>query len=144
MTVSTGFLDLVRELCAPLGHITVRKMFGGASIYCDGLLFALVDDDVLYLKADDTTKVRYIAEGLKPFTYDGMTGPVSMSYWRAPERLYDEPDEMVDWARAALKVARAVAAKKVKTKSAPKHPQRKTPASKKLASIKSSTKRKPR
>ena len=134
MTVSAGFLELVRELCAQLGHITVRKMFGGASIYDDGIHFALVDDDVLYLKADDTTKLRYIAAGLKPFTYDGMTGPVSMSYWRAPERLFDEPDEMLEWAREAICVAatRLRAAKK------------KTPASKKPASFKSSTKRKSR
>ena len=105
MTVSAGFLEMVREMCAPLGHITLRKMFGGASIYCDGTLFALVDDDVLYLKANEVTKARFESEGLKPFTYAGQTGPVSMSYWRAPERLYDEPDEMIEWAREAIHVA---------------------------------------
>jgi DNA transformation protein and related proteins len=105
MAVSSGFLDLVRELLGPLGHITVKKMFGGASIYCDGVLFALVDDDVLYFKADDASKFRYESEGLKPFTYEGQTGPVSMSYWRAPERLYDEPDEMLESARVAISVA---------------------------------------
>lgn len=105
MAVSNGFLELVREFLAPLGHIAVKKMFGGASIYCDGTLFALADDDVLYLKADDASKARYESEGLKPFTYDGKSGPVSMSYWRAPERLYDEPDDMLDWAREAISVA---------------------------------------
>ncbi len=105
MTVSEGFLELVREQLAPLGHITIRKMFGGASLYCDGTIFALVDDDVLYLKADDSTKERYEAQGLKPFTYDGQTGPVSMSYWRAPERLYDEADDMIEWVREAISVA---------------------------------------
>jgi DNA transformation protein and related proteins len=105
MAVSNGFIELVRELFGPLGQITIKKMFGGASVYADGVLFALVDDDVLYLKADDATKVRYEAEGLKPFTYDGKTGPVSMSYWRAPERLYDEPDDMLEWAREAVNVA---------------------------------------
>jgi DNA transformation protein and related proteins len=112
MAVSNGFLDLVRELLGPLGHMTIKKMFGGASIYADGILFALVDDDVLYLKADDATKARYESEGLKPFTYEGQTGPVSMSYWRAPERLYDEPDDMLEWAREAISVAVASKAKK--------------------------------
>ncbi len=105
MTVSGNFLDQLRDLFAPLGHVAVKKMFGGASIYADGVLFALVDDDVLYLKADSATKARYEAEGLKPFTYEGKTGPVSMSYWRAPERLYDEPDDMLAWAREALQAA---------------------------------------
>jgi DNA transformation protein len=116
MPVSGGFLELVRELLAPLGDVTVRKMFGGASLYCDGIIFALVDDDVLYLKSDDETSPRFAAEGLKPFTYEGQTGPVSMSYWRVPERLYDEADEMLDWAREAVRIAaveaRAKAAKK--------------------------------
>jgi DNA transformation protein and related proteins len=106
MTASQGFLDLLRELLAPIGPITIRRMFGGASIYADGVLFALVDDDALYLKADDVTKARYEAEGLRPFTYEGKTKPVSMSYWRAPERLYDDPDEMAAWAREAIGVAR--------------------------------------
>jgi DNA transformation protein and related proteins len=105
MAVSSSFLDQLRELFTPLGFVTVKKMFGGARIYADGILFALVDDDVLYLKADDATKARYETEGLKPFTYEGQTGPVSMSYWRAPERLYDEPDDMLEWAREAIRVA---------------------------------------
>ena len=115
MSASDGFLDLLRELFAPLGHITVKRMFSGASVYADGVIFALVDDDVLYLKADAATQSRYEVEGLGPFTYEGKTRPVAMSYWRAPERLYDEPDEMADRARQAIAVARHAA-----TKSKPK------------------------
>lgn len=137
MPVSNGFLELACELLAPLGHVTVRKMFGGASLYCDGTIFALIDDDVLYLKADESTKARFESEGLKPFTYEGQTGPVSMSYWRAPERLYDDADEMLEWARDALRVAsaegRAKAAKAGKSKRAastepPKPAVKKKPA----------------
>ena len=105
MAVSQSFLDQLREILAPLGTISIRRMFGGASVYADGILFALADDDVLYLKADELTKRRYEAAGLGRFTYDGKTGPVSMSYWRAPERFYDEPDDMQDWAREAIAVA---------------------------------------
>jgi DNA transformation protein and related proteins len=131
MAVSQNFLEMLSDLLAPVGAITARKMFGGASLYADGVLFALVDDDVLYLKADQTTSARYQAEGLKPFTYEGKTGPVSMSYWRAPERLYDEPDEMAEWTREALAVARRAAAAKArpKSKSAAKRAKPRAPKS---------------
>ncbi len=105
MAVSQGFLDMIREMLAPLGAISARRMFGGASLYCEGVLFALVDDDVLFLKADATSKARYEAEGCGPFTYAGQTGPVAMQYWRMPDRLYDEPDDMLDFAREAISVA---------------------------------------
>lgn len=111
MTTTNGFLDLLRELLAPAGTITIRKMFGGASVYADGVMFALVDDDALYLKADDATKARYEAEGLLPFTYEGKTKPVAMSYWRAPERLYDDAEEMAEWAREAIAAARRAKSK---------------------------------
>jgi DNA transformation protein len=117
MPVSQSFIELLRELLSPVGEITVRKMFGGASIYADGILFALVDDDVMYLKGDARTAPRFEAEGLSRFTYDGQTGPVSMSYWRAPERLFDDADEMAAWAREAIAVARA--AKKPAPKAKP-------------------------
>lgn len=116
MAVSQAFLDMIHESLAPLGALSARRMFGGASLYCDGILFALVDDDVLYLKADASSKARFESEGLGPFTYEGQTGPVAMSYWRAPERLYDEPDEFLDFAREAISVA--VKAKSVKSNSA--------------------------
>ena len=130
---------MIREILAPLGSISSRRMFGGASLYCDGTLFALVDDDVLYLKADDVTKALYEAEGCKPFTYDGQTGPVSMSYWRAPDRLYDEQDEFLQFAREALRVAATAPASKERRKSstvakgrssAQKKPRRKVPKQK--------------
>ena len=105
MAASSAFLELLHDLFAPLGTVTAKRMFGGASIYAEGVLFALVDDDILYLKADHSTQTRFEAEGLGPFTYQGKTDPVPMAYWRAPERLYDEPDEMLEWAREAVGVA---------------------------------------
>jgi DNA transformation protein len=114
MPASDGFLELLRELLAPVGAIAVKRMFSGASIYADGVIFALVEDDVLYLKADQTTKSRFEEEGLGPFVYEGKTRPVAMSYWRVPERLYDDPDEMADWSRQAIAVARRAKAKPAK------------------------------
>ena len=105
MAVSQGFLDMIRELLAPVGSVSARRMFGAAGIYCDGIMFALADDDVLFFKADQVSKARYEAEGCGPFTYQGQTGLVSLQYWRLPERLYDEPDEFVEFAREAITVA---------------------------------------
>jgi DNA transformation protein len=119
MAVSNGFLDQIAELLASLGHVTARKMFGGASLYCDGTIFAIVEDDVLYFKGDETSKRRYEDEGLKQFDYEGKTGPVSMPYWRAPERLFDEQDEMLEWAREALSAsANGARSKTAKTRKA--------------------------
>lgn len=112
MAISSSLLDLLRELLAPIGPVVFRNMFGGAGVYCDGVIFGLIDADMLYFKADDESKRAYEAEGYGPFVYDGHTGPVAMSYWRVPERLFDEPDEMADWARTALSVARRARVKK--------------------------------
>ena len=112
MATSAGYLDMLCELLAPLGDIRVKRMFGGAGLYADDVMFALIDDDTLYFKADASTRARYEAEGLGPFVYDGKKRPVEMSYWRAPERLYDEPEEMLEWARDAIGVARSLAALK--------------------------------
>lgn len=131
MTVSDGFLEMLRDLMAPVGVITIRRMFGGASLYADGVLFAIVDDDALYLKGDAAIAQRYEAEGLPKFTYEGKTGPVAMSYWRAPERLLDDADEMCDWARAAMAAARRTAAAKAGPNAKPQS-KRKKPRAPKL------------
>ena len=113
MATSTGFLDHVKELLAPLGAITVRRMFGSAGVYVDGLIIGLASDDILYLKTDIATRVDFENEGMKPFTYATKDGEqMLISYWRAPEWLFDDGDEMVAWARRALGVSRAAAAAK--------------------------------
>jgi DNA transformation protein len=113
MSVSAGFLELLQEVLTPLGHITVRRMFGGAGLYCDGQVFALVDNDTLYFKTDEAGRTPFAAEGMGPFAYDTKNGPGAlMSYWRVPERLLDEGDELCEWARRAIIVARQAQAKK--------------------------------
>jgi DNA transformation protein len=113
MTASAGFIDFLADILAPLGPISVRRMFGGAGIYCDAIVFAFVDDDTLYLKTNEAGRAAFEAEGMGPFTYMTKDGPgMLLSYWRAPERLLEDPDEMVAWARAALAVAIVSKAKK--------------------------------
>ncbi|MEZ5844003.1 MAG: TfoX/Sxy family protein [Hyphomicrobiaceae bacterium] len=110
MTATSGYLEAVGEALAGLGAVKMKRMFGGAGIWADGVMFALVVDDALYLKADDATRARFETEGLGPFCYEKKGGQVAvMSYWRAPERLIDDADEMLEWARPALAVAQSAA-----------------------------------
>jgi DNA transformation protein and related proteins len=103
----------IRELFAAFGTVTVRRMFGGAGIYAEETMFALVHDGVIYLKTDVHNAAAFEREQLPPFTYatrDGKRGV--MSYRRMPDRLYDDPDELAVWARGALAAARRGAARK--------------------------------
>jgi DNA transformation protein len=113
--------DDIVELFAAFGRVSVRRMFGGFGIYADGTMFALASDGVVYLKADEATSVAFKREGAGPFTYSAKgRRRVSLSYWRLPDRLCDDPEELVGWARTALTVARrgsvAKKASKAKTK----------------------------
>jgi len=112
MSASDGFLRLAKEQLADVGPVTVRRMFGGAGLYANGLMFGLVADDTLYFKADDETRDLFEAEGLEPFVYDGKGKPVRMSYWRAPDRVFDDRDAMTTWAKAAIGAARRAASRK--------------------------------
>lgn len=115
MSLSDGFLEHLKEVLTPVGVIGVRKMFGGAGIYADGLIIAIASDDVLYFKVDETTRGEFEAEACGPFRYPMKSGEqVMASYWRAPERLFDDDDELVAWARKALAVSRAARAGKTK------------------------------
>jgi DNA transformation protein len=106
------FIAFVADQLASLGHVTTRRMFSGAGIYCDGTIFALVIRDALYLKVDDANRADFQAAGSAPFTYEAKGRTIEInSYWRAPEHLYDDPDDMLSWARAALAAGRRAAAK---------------------------------
>jgi DNA transformation protein len=112
--------DHIRELFAAFGPVAVKRMFGGAGIYADGTIFALVVDGVIYLKADQQTFPAFEREGLSPFTYGAKKKRVAMSYWQMPDRLYDDPDELAQWSREALAAARRAAAGKARGKTAKK------------------------
>jgi len=98
----------VREMFREFGPVLVRRMFGGAGLYADGVMFALVSDDLIYLKTDAASLPAFAREHCAPFEYDSKTGKRALtSYWRLPERLYDDPDELAQWARAAVAAARS-------------------------------------
>ena len=103
----------IAEMFAAFGAVDVRRMFGGVGIYADGIMFALGHDDRIYLKADDLTRNAFEREGQGPFTYETRTGRHALaSYWCVPDRLHDDPDELAQWAAAALAAARRAQADK--------------------------------
>ncbi len=108
-----GLEDLLEELLAPVGGVTIRRMFGGRGVFRDGLMFALLSSrGVFYFKADAETAPAFAAEGCEQWTPEMKGRAMPMPYWRAPERLFDEPDEFAEWARAAYAAARRIEAAK--------------------------------
>jgi DNA transformation protein len=106
MATSAGYLDFIKEQFSGFGPVTVRRMFGGAGVYHDGLMFALIADEMLYLKADSVSRGEFEALKLPPFTYTAKgEKKIVMAYWRAPETCLDERDEMTLWAGKAFAAA---------------------------------------
>jgi DNA transformation protein len=125
MVASDSFAEFLRDQLAPLGRLTMRRMFGKTCVFCDGVMLAMVRDNTLYFRVDDENRETFKeAASLPPLNYEKKGAAIDLAFWRAPERLFDEPDELVAWARAALGAARRVAAKRVKTEPVrkPKRP----------------------
>ena len=116
MVASDSFAEFLREQLAPLGRVTLRRMFGKSGVFCDGVMFGMVTDNMLYLRVDDHNRSAFKeAASVPPLNYRKQGHSIDLAFWRAPERLFDEPDEFVAWARAALGAARRVAAKRQRT-----------------------------
>src|SRR5262245_22096323 len=113
MVASTNFAEFLREQLAPLGRITIRRMFGKTGVFCDGLMLGMVRDDTLYFRVDDLNRDAFKeAQSFPPLNYEKKGALIDLAFWRAPERLFDEPDEFVAWAKMALEAARRVAVKR--------------------------------
>jgi DNA transformation protein len=118
MVASDGFAEFLRDALAPLGRVSMRRMFGKTGVFCDGVMLAMVRDNTLYLRVDDDNRAAFKeAQAFPPLNYEKKGGSIDLSFWRAPERLFDEPDELLAWARAALAAARRVAAKRERTQT---------------------------
>lgn len=106
MAVSAEFSEYLLELFEPLEDVSIRSMFGGAGVFCRGVMFGLIASDQLYFKIDDENKAMFEEAGCKPFTYGAKGGKRGvMSYYEAPDYLYDDSEEMLVWARSALEAA---------------------------------------
>jgi DNA transformation protein and related proteins len=105
--------DFLIDLFADFGPVTIRPMFSGFGISADGVNFALSLRAGLFFRADEATIPRFEAEGSKPFQYQTSKRSVTVaSYWQLPARLFDDPEELSEWARAALGAAQRAALKK--------------------------------
>jgi len=119
MVASETYADFLREQLAPLGRLSLRRMFGKTGVFCDGVMFAMVTDNTMYFRVDDHNREIFKeAESSPPLNYAKQGATIDLSFWRVPERLFDEPEELVAWARAALAAAQRIAAKR--ERAAPK------------------------
>ena len=116
MVASDAFAEFLRDQLAPLGRITMRRMFGKTGVFCDTVMFGMVTENTLYVRVDDQNRAIFKeAESFPPLNYEKKGSTIDLSFWRVPDRLFDEPDELVSWARAALAAARRVAATRERT-----------------------------
>ena len=152
-----SFHAFVSELFAGLGRVEIKRMFGGAGVYAGGLMFGLLAEETIHIKAnDDAMKAALRAEGSGPFVWSPQSGPrkgerIDLGYWRLPEAALDDPDEAARWGAMALALAKAKAAAKPQrkgktaTKTAPqskaKKPKAKGPRTKKPEAKKAKAKK---
>ena len=116
MGLSAEYLAFVKDQMSGFGTVYIRRMFGGAGVSLDDVNFAIIADEILYLKSDTVNEPDFAAEDLEPFSYEGRNGKrMQMSYRRAPPRVMDDADEMTLWCRRAFEAAlRASKSKKDK------------------------------
>ncbi|HEX8569677.1 MAG TPA: TfoX/Sxy family protein [Caulobacteraceae bacterium] len=116
MAASQSFTEHVRELLGPLGPIRIKRMFGGTGVWCDDRMFAFIEGDDLYLKADAESRPLFEAAGSEPFMIEMKGRTESTGYWRLPAGASDDAAEALRWARLGLDAA--LRARKPKKKGA--------------------------
>ncbi len=105
MASSPEFVEHALELTGLLGPVEARAMFGGHGLYHRGVMFALLDDDELFLKTDAENLPRFLEAGCEPWIYVGRRGPERTSYYRPPADALEHPEAMLPWARTAVEAA---------------------------------------
>ena len=104
MSVSDGYRIYIIDQLAALPALSTRRMFGGLGIYSDALFFALIDDDVLFFKVDDSNRDDYVSRGMKAFM--PFPGQPSLGYFQVPPDVIEEAEELARWARRSVEVAK--------------------------------------
>ncbi len=106
MAVSKSFEAFAAELLSGLGPIRIKRMFGGAAAYSGDKIFALLDDEAIWIKVDDQNEQAFIDQGSARISYPTKDGRVmEMPYRRLPDTALDDPDEAVRWARLGVEAA---------------------------------------
>jgi DNA transformation protein len=120
MSIDEGLYAWVQEALEPLGPVTMRRMMGAAVLYLDGTIFAVLDDEAVWFKADADSAAIWDAAGCERFTFTGSDGKVEvMNYRRAPGDVYDDPEAMQHWATLAREAGLRGNAKKRPKKPKP-------------------------
>jgi DNA transformation protein len=117
MSETAAALAFAVDLLSGLGRVEARRMFGGAGLYADGVMFGLIDDEVIYLKVDEALRADLAAAGARSWIYTERKGPKAgipqeTSYWSLPDSALDDPEEACAWGRRSLAIARALKAAK--------------------------------
>lgn len=112
-------LYILEQLNRAVPPVRARAMFGGVGLYAGDIFFALIADDVLYVRADDATRPEFESLGMQPFRPFEEHGPV-MSYYQLPEEVLEEPERLRQWAERAIASGRMVRRRKPKTAQRPK------------------------
>ena len=105
MAWDASFGEWVRDHLSGLGDFEIKTMFGGAGALKGGAMFAILGDDVIWLKADAAMAAEMEAEGSRQFSMDSKTGRRTLPYWSMPEAALDDPDEAVRWAQRSVEIA---------------------------------------
>lgn len=115
MAFDEGLYTWVQEALEPVGAVTMRKMMGGATLYLDGTIFAILDEGEIWFKADAETDAIWDAEGRERFSMTFKDGRVdTMNYRRGPDEVYDDADAMRRWAALAVEAGRRAPVKRKK------------------------------
>ena len=117
MSAAQDYATHIVELLEPFAQCQARRMFGGHGIFREDLMFALIADGSLYLKADDENRERFLAEGCEPFSYYKQDKQYRLSYYLAPESFFDDEQARMGWARLAFDAALRNPAKRKSRKS---------------------------
>lgn len=112
MPKQSDYVIYLLELLDNFGDVEAKSMFGGFGLYLDGLMFAIVADDVLYFKVDEVSKPEFNALDLQPFIYEKNGRKSSMSYHVPPASAIDNAEELCEWARKGHEAALRAAKKK--------------------------------
>jgi DNA transformation protein len=105
MPAKNTFIPYLLEMLDGFGPVTARAMFGGHGIYRGDIIFAIVVDDTLYIKADDKNRQLFEKKGLPRFSYKRKGRDCSMSYYMAPEEALEDRDELCYWATSGYEAA---------------------------------------
>jgi DNA transformation protein len=118
LVATDSFAEFLSEQLAPMGRVTLRRMFGKTGVFCGGLMFAMVSDDTLYVRVDEQNEAMFAeARSAPPLSYEKQGRTIDLAFWRVPDRLLDEPAELVMWTRAALAAAHRVAGQRSRATS---------------------------